>query len=169
LHSIVAGNHGLNRTSPVGNQATIKSPSKEPCKEELQSSTYEPPRPRSPSILYTPKDVTELRQHPGYSNCDLFTFEELKVATKHFRPDLIIGEGGFGAVYRGVIDETVRPGFENKEVAIKQLNRNGFQGDKEWLVIYLKSPTSILFMHLFVNICYASVLCSLLLLKFHDC
>lgn len=77
--------------------------------------------------------MKELRQNPGYSNCDLFTFEELKVATKHFRPDLIIGEGGFGVVYRGVIDETVRTGFKNKEVAIKQLNRNGFQGDKEWL------------------------------------
>lgn len=126
-------NHGPGRTSPVVDQAKIKSLCKESCKEEPKSSTYELPCPRSPSILYTPKDVKELRQNPGYSNCDLFTFEELKVATKHFRPDLIIGEGGFGVVYRGVIDETVRTGFKNKEVAIKQLNRNGFQGDKEWL------------------------------------
>lgn len=88
---------------------------------------------KSPNIFYTPKDVKELRQNPGYGLCDIFTFEELKLATKHFRPDLILGEGGFGMVYRGVIDETVRPGYKSIEVAIKQLNPNGYQGDREWL------------------------------------
>ncbi|KAH9602926.1 hypothetical protein KSS87_017165 [Heliosperma pusillum] len=88
---------------------------------------------RSPTLLYSPKDVKELRQNPGYSNVDIFSFEELKLATKHFRPDLILGEGGFGVVYRGIIDESVRSGYKFVEVAIKQLNPNGFQGDREWL------------------------------------
>ncbi|XP_074285328.1 putative serine/threonine-protein kinase PBL17 [Silene latifolia] len=97
------------------------------------TSKPETQRSRSPSVLYTPKDVKELRQNPGYSNVDIFTFEELKLATKHFRPDLILGEGGFGVVYRGIIDDSVRPGYKFVEVAIKQLNPNGFQGDREWL------------------------------------
>ncbi|GAB2286470.1 Probable serine/threonine-protein kinase pbl17 [Dionaea muscipula] len=57
----------------------------------------------------------------------------MKLATKHFGPDYIIGEGGFGVVYKGVINENVRPGYKSAEVAIKQLNPNGYQGDREWL------------------------------------
>jgi len=65
---------------------------------------------------------------------DIFTYEELRLATKHFRPDFILGEGGFGVVYKGVIDHSVRPGYKTTVVAIKELNREGFQGDREWLV-----------------------------------
>ncbi|GMG99265.1 hypothetical protein Nepgr_001105 [Nepenthes gracilis] len=85
------------------------------------------------SISNIPKNVKELRRNPGYSNADIFTFEEMKLATKLFRPDLIIGEGGFGVVYKAIIDDTVRTGYKTTEVAIKQLNPNGFQGDREWL------------------------------------
>ncbi|XP_040998337.1 probable serine/threonine-protein kinase PBL17 [Juglans microcarpa x Juglans regia] len=81
----------------------------------------------------TPRNVKDLRKSPGYSNVDIFTYEEMRLATKHFRPDLILGEGGFGIVYKGLIDENVRLGYKNTEVAIKELNREGFQGDREWL------------------------------------
>ncbi len=81
-----------------------------------------------------PKNVKDLRENPGYSNVDIFTYEEMRLATKRFRPDLILGEGGFGIVYKGVIDENVRPGYSTTQVAIKELNREGFQGDREWLV-----------------------------------
>lgn len=81
-----------------------------------------------------PKDVGELRQNPGYSDVDIFTYEEMGLATKNFRPSHILGEGGFGIVYRGVIDGSVRPGYETVSVAIKELNPEGFQGDREWLV-----------------------------------
>ncbi|XP_059454659.1 probable serine/threonine-protein kinase PBL17 isoform X2 [Corylus avellana] len=80
-----------------------------------------------------PKNVKDLRENPGYSNVDIFTYEEMRLATKCFRPDLILGEGGFGIVYKGVIDENVRPGYKTTQVAIKELNREGFQGDREWL------------------------------------
>ncbi|KAF5446931.1 hypothetical protein F2P56_032525, partial [Juglans regia] len=66
----------------------------------------------------------------------VFTFSELKSATRGFSRALLIGEGGFGCVYRGVVtvpgDGTDAPASK-MEVAIKQLNRNGLQGHKEWI------------------------------------
>lgn len=91
----------------------------------------------SVSVLAAPKDVEDLRQIGGYEDVYTFTYAELRAATKNFRPDKILGEGGFGIVYKGVIDETVRPGFKSTLVAVKQLNPEGFQGDREWLVIFL--------------------------------
>uniref|UniRef100_A0A0D9WSX7 non-specific serine/threonine protein kinase n=1 Tax=Leersia perrieri TaxID=77586 RepID=A0A0D9WSX7_9ORYZ len=84
------------------------------------------------SVLAPPKDVEDL-QIEGYGNVNIFTYNELRAATKNFRPDQILGEGGFGVVYKGVIDENVRPGFLSTQVAVKELNPEGFQGDKEWL------------------------------------
>jgi hypothetical protein len=89
------------------------------------------------STPLAPKNVKDLRENPGYSNVDIFTYEEMRLATKCFRPDLILGEGGFGIVYKGGIDENVRPGYKTTQVAIKELNREGFQGDREWLVFDL--------------------------------
>ncbi|CAL1374372.1 unnamed protein product [Linum trigynum] len=57
-----------------------------------------------------------------------FTFRELAAATKNFRADYLLGEGGFGRVYKGRLDST------NQVVAIKQLDRNGLQGNREFLV-----------------------------------
>lgn len=88
---------------------------------------------RSSSSTTAPRNVKDLRDNPGYSNVDIFTYEEMRLATKQFRPDLILGEGGFGIVYKGLIDENVRPGYPTTQVAIKELNRAGFQGDREWL------------------------------------
>ncbi|KAG0515496.1 hypothetical protein BDA96_10G283700, partial [Sorghum bicolor] len=84
------------------------------------------------SVLAPPKDVVDL-QVEGYGNVNIFTYDELRAATKNFRPDQILGEGGFGVVYKGVIDENVRAGFPSRQVAVKELNPEGFQGDKEWL------------------------------------
>ncbi|KAM6578002.1 hypothetical protein CsatB_029839 [Cannabis sativa] len=74
----------------------------------------------------------------------VFTFSELKSATRGFSRALLIGEGGFGCVYRGVVrvsgsdveieDEDDEDALPCKiDVAIKQLNRSGFQGHKEWI------------------------------------
>lgn len=35
-----------------------------------------------------------------------FTFKELAVATKNFRPECMLGEGGFGRVYKGYLEKT---------------------------------------------------------------
>lgn len=71
-----------------------------------------------------------------------FSLNDLKVATRNFRSDSFLGEGGFGCVFKGWIDENTfsptRPGV-GIVVAIKKLKRESFQGHKEWLaeVTYL--------------------------------
>lgn len=66
-----------------------------------------------------------------------FSFNELKNATRNFRPDSLLGEGGFGYVFKGWIDEhtlsAAKPGT-GMVVAVKKLKFEGFQGHKEWLV-----------------------------------
>ncbi|GKV39005.1 hypothetical protein SLEP1_g46845 [Rubroshorea leprosula] len=57
-----------------------------------------------------------------------FTFRELAAATKNFRPESLLGEGGFGRVYKGHLETT------GQVVAVKQLDRNGLQGNREFLV-----------------------------------
>lgn len=65
------------------------------------------------------------------STVRVFSYNELKVATRNFRPDSTLGQGGFGIVYKGWIDEMEGAGF--KVVAVKVLNQNGSQGHREWL------------------------------------
>ncbi|KAG9439685.1 hypothetical protein H6P81_019850 [Aristolochia fimbriata] len=60
-----------------------------------------------------------------------FTFRELATATKNFRPESLLGEGGFGRVYKGFLENNGEPG---QFVAVKQLDRNGLQGNREFLV-----------------------------------
>ncbi|XP_043690746.1 probable serine/threonine-protein kinase PBL23 [Telopea speciosissima] len=57
-----------------------------------------------------------------------FTFRELSAVTKNFKSECQLGEGGFGRVYKGHIEST------NQVVAVKQLDRNGLQGTREFLV-----------------------------------
>nr|GME15762.1 probable serine/threonine-protein kinase PBL23 [Ipomoea batatas] len=53
----------------------------------------------------------------GNISAQAFTFQELNDTTQKFNPDFLLGEGGFG-----------------KDIAVKQLDRNGFQGNREFLV-----------------------------------
>ncbi|XP_031252562.1 probable serine/threonine-protein kinase PBL23 [Pistacia vera] len=62
----------------------------------------------------------------GNITAKIFSYRELCAATTNFTPENLLGEGGFGRVYRGKL--------ENQLVAVKQLDRNGFQGNREFLV-----------------------------------
>lgn len=70
-----------------------------------------------------PKDSPD-----GQIAAQTFTFRELAAATNNFRPDCFLGEGGFGCVYRGRLQSS------GQVVAVKQLDRNGLQGNREFLV-----------------------------------
>eukprot|EP00250_Pteridium_aquilinum_P006066 c16051_g2_i1 orf=474-1055(+) len=76
-----------------------------------------------------------------YSQLKSFSYIDLRSATKNFRPDSLLGEGGFGCVYKGWIDEHGNPAKPGTglTVAVKTLNSSGLQGHKEWLaeVTYL--------------------------------
>ncbi|KAA8545084.1 hypothetical protein F0562_019868 [Nyssa sinensis] len=57
----------------------------------------------------------------------VFTYKELEVATDRFSESNVIGNGGFGVVYRGVLsDGTV--------AAIKMLQREGKQGERAFRI-----------------------------------
>ncbi|CAN4094097.1 unnamed protein product [Withania somnifera] len=56
-----------------------------------------------------------------------FTFKELALATQNFREANLIGEGGFGSVYKGRLETGL-------VVAIKQLNLDSLQGNQEFIV-----------------------------------
>ena len=70
-------------------------------------------------------------------NLKMFTFAELKSATRNFRPDTMLGEGGFGRVFKGWVDEkTYAPTKVSVgiPVAVKKSNPESEQGLKEWQV-----------------------------------
>ncbi|XP_042063754.1 proline-rich receptor-like protein kinase PERK3 [Salvia splendens] len=66
-----------------------------------------------------------LHHHP--TSTRFLTYEELKEATNNFETTNILGEGGFGRVFKGVLSD-------GTAVAIKRLSSGGQQGDKEFLV-----------------------------------
>lgn len=66
-------------------------------------------------------------------NLRIFSFAELKTATKNFRPDMVLGEGGFGKVFKGWIDEkALGKSGSATLVAVKKLNSESLQGFEEW-------------------------------------
>ncbi|KAM6599912.1 hypothetical protein CsatA_019521 [Cannabis sativa] len=77
------------------------------------------------------------------SNLYAFTFAELKVITQSFSSSNFIGEGGFGPVHKGFLDDKIRPGLKAQSVAVKNLDLDGTQGHKEWLVSHLTAMSDV--------------------------
>ncbi|XP_075506582.1 putative serine/threonine-protein kinase PBL23 [Primulina tabacum] len=75
---------------------------------------------------YIAEEIEKLGK--GNISAEIFTFHDLSVATQNFNLETLLGEGGFGRVYKGRIES------KNMDVAVKQLDRNGFQGNREFLV-----------------------------------
>ncbi|KAI5594769.1 hypothetical protein BDE02_03G093700 [Populus trichocarpa] len=72
---------------------------------------------------------------------DLFDFQlsELRAITHNFSSSFLLGEGGFGTVHKGYVDNNLRQGLKAQAVAVKLLDMEGLQGHREWLaeVIFL--------------------------------
>lgn len=55
-----------------------------------------------------------------------FTYSEMAQATNNFDSSTLVGEGGYGKVYRGILSD-------GKVVAIKRAQEGSLQGEKEFL------------------------------------
>ncbi|OMO76752.1 hypothetical protein CCACVL1_15440 [Corchorus capsularis] len=80
------------------------------------------------SVSSSKQKIAEEIQKVGKAkySARIFTFPELVIATDNFNPNCLIGEGGFGRVYKGYIESI------DQVVAVKQLDRNGTQGSREF-------------------------------------
>ncbi|XP_038879441.1 receptor-like serine/threonine-protein kinase ALE2 isoform X2 [Benincasa hispida] len=63
---------------------------------------------------------------PYSGSAKTFSASDIEKATNNFDPSRILGEGGFGRVYRGVLED-------GTEVAVKVLKRDDHQGGREFL------------------------------------
>ncbi|KAI5079607.1 hypothetical protein GOP47_0005086 [Adiantum capillus-veneris] len=130
-------------SAKIENSASIDSPNrgkgdgaeeittKPPCKQVIGFKAAGIPDAVGSTVV--PKGEHQVVPSPQLRQ---FSFNDLKTATRNFRPDSLLGEGGFGCVFKGWIDEhgtgPVRPGT-GLTVAVKALNTSGLQGHKEWL------------------------------------
>ncbi|KAK1263319.1 putative receptor-like protein kinase [Acorus gramineus] len=107
---------------------------------KIQSPSHKEEYKDDSKMPSNPEEVEHLRKDSGSNPLIAFTFEELKTITDDFRPDRVLGGGGFGRVYNGFITEDLREGIQPLQVAVKVHDgENSFQGHREWLaeVIFL--------------------------------
>ncbi|KAF8377441.1 hypothetical protein HHK36_030818 [Tetracentron sinense] len=72
-------------------------------------------------------------------NLKIFSFTELSNATRNFSSDMVIGEGGFGKVFKGWLDEkTYAPSIMGTRmtIAVKKFNQKSLQGLEQWQAIH---------------------------------
>ncbi|KAG6521194.1 hypothetical protein ZIOFF_018260 [Zingiber officinale] len=81
-----------------------------------------------------PEEVEDLRRDTTVNPLIAFTFSELKLITGNFRQDHVLGVGGFGTFYKGLISEDLRDGLQPLQVAVKVHDGDSsHQGHREWL------------------------------------
>ncbi|KAB5514712.1 hypothetical protein DKX38_028618 [Salix brachista] len=86
-----------------------------------------------------PEDIElpDLPDETSESKLRVFTFEQLKTATFSFRSDMLLGKGGFGSVYKGLLKEKlIFTGYARKRrIAVKKLDSDSKQGLRQWQVL----------------------------------
>lgn len=140
------GGAGHGRRSPGSSRSTLSSStttggSSSGSTSAAGSVTGAFPEPDQGTILETP-------------NLRIFTYAELKAATRNFKPDSMLGEGGFGRVYKGWVDEKtmnpVRSGT-GMVIAVKKLSQESVQGLQEWQVRIVTSVCRTRLIHVAVQ------------------
>ncbi|GJU69240.1 probable serine/threonine-protein kinase PIX13 [Tanacetum coccineum] len=90
-------------------------------------------------------DTTELPADYQARTLKEFEYDDLEKATKNFSSGMLLGEGGFGKVYLGWIDEnTFTPSKHGVgiPVAVKRLEHESVQGHAEWQASITKSEST---------------------------
>ncbi|KAM0836956.1 hypothetical protein ACQ4PT_061984 [Festuca glaucescens] len=115
--------------APANQSPCAKTKPKKRSMRRVQSSTAR--------LRTLPLD--DLSRTLASSGMHAFTYAELRAATRNFAASNKVGEGGFGPVYKGFLDDRVVPRIEPQHVAVKALDAEGPQGHREWLaeVVYL--------------------------------
>ncbi|TYI07752.1 hypothetical protein ES332_A10G247500v1 [Gossypium tomentosum] len=72
------------------------------------------------------ENVSHQQDSQALWNLQAFSYDELKIATGGFRSSNKIGEGGFGFVYKGILED-------GRRVAVKVLSAGSKQGDREFM------------------------------------
>nr|GMD16930.1 protein kinase 2B, chloroplastic-like [Ipomoea batatas] len=118
----------------------------------VPSSISIPSNGRKSSVdsLPTPRSESEILLSP---HVKAFQFNELRNATRNFRPDSLLGEGGFGYVFKGWIDEhtlsAAKPGF-GMVVAVKRLKPEGGPQPLNWatrIKVAIGAARGLAFLH----------------------
>ena len=84
-----------------------------------------------------PEEEDDGEEGMDYIELQEYTYQELVEASDDFQEDAVLGEGGFGKVYKGVVHDRFPRGGgppEQAVVAIKKLNPAGYQSKVEWMV-----------------------------------
>ncbi|WOL02910.1 proline-rich receptor-like protein kinase PERK8 [Canna indica] len=91
------------------------------------SAMSETPRRRSPTapLVYHNKSESVASEAGIVGAQSCFSYEELYAITNGFSPHNILGEGGFGCVYKGCLPD-------GQEVAVKKLKVGSGQGEREF-------------------------------------
>ncbi|KAK1387742.1 Receptor-like cytoplasmic kinase 176 [Heracleum sosnowskyi] len=104
----------------------------------IQSSAGHQQLKEYPSVIPTNRNQEENLPSLELKN---FTFNDLSVATRKFHPKFMLGQGGYGSVFKGWVDENTFAAAKwgsfirnsrNLVIAVKRLNR-GVQGYEKWL------------------------------------
>lgn len=120
-----------------------------PCCGMLDDTAADAPKPRKVAAadhpyfqkiafanLSDPNSLTlseDLSISLAGSNIHEFNLNELRLITQNFSSNNFLGEGGFGPVHKGFIDDKIRTGLKAQPVAVKILDLDGDQGHREWL------------------------------------
>ncbi|WCJ39527.1 Protein kinase superfamily protein [Euphorbia peplus] len=98
--------------------------------QPLRTSPAKPPGTAGPMIPGKKPSSASMSFSPGAmtyaGSAKVFSFDDIERATNNFDSSKVLGEGGFGLVYRGTLDD-------GKMVAVKVLKREGQHGSREFL------------------------------------
>ncbi|PPD84198.1 hypothetical protein GOBAR_DD18849 [Gossypium barbadense] len=97
-------------------------------REHVDVNIDQPPQPTVTADTENKEAPSTPAEYDNNSSIKTFNFRELASATKNFRQECLLGEGGLGKVYKGTIQAT------GQEVAVKQLDRNAMEGSNEFFV-----------------------------------
>ncbi|KAI3449882.1 hypothetical protein Pfo_006547 [Paulownia fortunei] len=117
------------KQGPLPASNSRREPSPQPRPHHRAQPLQQPPNEHPTKTTAEATNNRATNKEGGDNNiaAQTFTFRELASATKNFRQEYMLGEGGFGRVYKGRLNT-------DQMVAVKQLDRNGLQGNREFLV-----------------------------------